>query len=72
MKKVTALAGISAGTTVLVHEWLHSSTITEDLPEIGIVGNVGSTVGSVSVGLAVFVVIGIMLNYYLGYEMDME
>jgi hypothetical protein len=56
------LAAISAATTAGVHEWLHSSSITADLPELGVIGGVSSTVGSVSVGLAVAVFVGVVLN----------
>lgn len=68
MEKVIGLAGISAVTTALVHEWLHASDITQDIPSLGVIGDVGAGVGSVSVGLAIAVVVGVMLNYYLGYE----
>lgn len=62
------LAGIAAGTTAIVHEWLHSSDITQDIPALDVFG-VGESVGSVSVGLAVAVFAGVLINYYV-YEMN--
>lgn len=62
------LAGIAAATTAVVHEWLHDSDITQDIPALDILG-VGESVGSVSVGLAAAVFGGVLLNYYV-YEME--
>lgn len=62
------LAGIAAVTTAVVHEWLHSSDITQDIPALDIFG-VGESVGSVSVGLAAAVFVGVLINYYV-YEMN--
>lgn len=62
------LAGIAAATTAIVHEWLHSSDITQDIPALDVFG-VGESVGSVSVGLTVAVFAGVLINYYV-YEMN--
>jgi len=63
------LIAFSVVSTVLVHEWLHSSDVTQDLPELGVIGGVGPEVGSVSVGLAILVAGGTYLNYWVN---DME
>jgi hypothetical protein len=62
-----ALAGISAITTIGVHEWLHASSITNSIPNL--TGTTTASIGSVSVGLAVAVVAGVLLNKYV-YEME--
>lgn len=62
------LAGIAAASTALVHEWLHSSSVTQDLPSLDLL-NQGAGIGSVSVGLVIFVALGVLINYYV-YEMD--
>lgn len=67
--KALGLAVISAATVALGHEWLHSSDITQDLPELGIIGGASSTVGSVSVGLIILTLAGVAINYYV-YEME--
>jgi len=67
--KAIGLAAISAATVALGHEWLHSSDITQDLPELGLVGDASSTVGSVSVGLIILTLVGVGINYYV-YKMD--
>ena len=66
MNTSIALAGIAATTTAVVHEWLHSSSITQDIPALDILG-VGASIGSVSTGLAVATFAGVLLNYYV-YE----
>jgi hypothetical protein len=68
MRDATAtLAVISALATVLAHEWLHASSITDQIPNL--TGTSTASIGSVSVGLAIFVVGGVAINAYV-YQMD--
>jgi len=63
------LAAIAAGTTAAANEWLHSSSITEDIPELGVIGDASAEVASVSIGLAVVAFAGVVI---LGAVMEEE
>jgi len=64
-----ALGAISAAATVAVHEWLHNNpSFTEQLPSF--TDGLGANVGSVSVGLAGVVVVGVVINYYYWEEIS--
>lgn len=63
-----AIGGISAGATVAVHEWLHASDVTQDIPNL--TGTTAANVGSVSVGLAVAVILGVLINYWYWTEVS--
>lgn len=63
------IGAISAGATVLVHEYLHANeSLASDIPNL--TGSTVANVGSVSVGLAVAVLAGVVFNYYYWEEIS--
>jgi len=62
------LAAISAVAVALGHEWLHRSDITQDLPELGVIGGVSAEIGSVSVGLVALTFASMLINSHVSME----
>ncbi|MXR52311.1 hypothetical protein GRX03_11945 [Halovenus sp. WSH3] len=66
-KEASYLAVISAIVIVVGHEWLHASSITDQIPNI--TGTTTAAIDSVSVGLAALVAAGVTINAYV-YQVD--
>jgi len=69
-QETLAIGGISSISLIAVHEYLHKNdSLAADIPNL--TGTeLGANVGSVSIGIAAFALVGVLINYYYWEEIS--